>query len=211
MYPLFLRHTLPPFHQVRAAFSGRRVGRTVLSATTDMGTPDAPDRAGTDMTQITPIAAGLRVDDLCHASPVAIAADSRVMTRDGALPVAHLYAGDQLVTRHGPRPVIAIARIELPKGTPIVTIAQNALGGRPERDLWLPAAQRLLIRDWRAQALYGQSQVCVPVGQLADGDFIRLDVLTKPVVGFALRFGRPAVFCADGLELASADPLIAPV
>lgn len=159
------------------------------------------------MNDMTPIAAGLRVDDMGQSSSVAIAPGTTILTLDGALPVEHLYPGDRLITRHGARAVAAIDQVTLPAGTPIVIITKHALGGRPEKDLWLPAAQRLLIRDWRAQALYGQKQVCIPVGQLADGEYVRLDVLAEAVSGFALRFGRPEVFYADGLELTSADKL----
>ncbi|NKX44836.1 hypothetical protein HCU73_09555 [Roseibacterium sp. KMU-115] len=145
-----------------------------------------------------------------QASPVALAPGSTVLTLDGALPVEHLYAGDRLVTRHGARALVAIDRVTLPAGTPIVEMTRNALGGRPDRDVWLPAAQRVLIRDWRAKALYGQAQACVPAGQLVDGEFIRLAELEAEVTGFALRFGRPEVLYADGLELASADVLTVP-
>ena len=50
----------------------------------------------------------------------------------------------------------------------------------------------------------------MPAGQLADGEYIRLEVLREAVTGFALSFGRPEVFYADGLELASADKLHVP-
>ena len=162
------------------------------------------------MTEMFSLAAGLRVDDMGAAAPMAIAPGTPVLTLDGALPVEHLYPGDRLVTRHGARPLVAIDPVTLARGTSIVRIAQNALGGRPERDLWLPAGQRIVIRDWRAKALYGQGQVCIPATQLVDGEFIRLDVLDQDVTGFALRFGRPEIFYAEGLELASADPLTIP-
>lgn len=159
------------------------------------------------MTDMTPIAAGLRVDDMGAGTPMSIAPGTGILTLDGALPIEHLYPGDMVITRHGARALAGIDKIVLPAGTPIVEITRNALGGRPERDLWVPAAQRILIRDWRARALYGQAQACVPAGQLVDGDYIRHAVLTTEVTGFALRFGRPEVFYADGLELASADRL----
>jgi len=159
------------------------------------------------MTDMTPFAAGLRVDDMGAATPMAIAPGATVLTLDGALPIEHLYPGDMLITRHGARPLAALDRVALPAGTQIVEIARNALGGRPERDLWLPAAQRILIRDWRAKALYGQAQVCVPACQLVDGEYVRLSELDADVTCFALRFGRPEVVYADGLELASADLL----
>jgi len=159
------------------------------------------------MIHTTPFTAGLRVDDMGAGTPVAIAPGTTVLTLDGALPVGHLYPGDMVITRHGARPLAAIDRVTLPAGTAIVEIARNALGGRPERDLWLPAAQRILIRDWRAKALYGQAQACVAAGQLVDGEYVRLSELSADVTGFALRFGRPEVVYADGLELASADLL----
>lgn len=159
------------------------------------------------MTDMTPLAAGLRVDGIDHDGPMALAPGTTVLTLDGALPVEHLYPGDRLITRHGARALSAVARVRFPRGMPIVELTRNALGGRPERDLWVPAAQRILIRDWRARALYGQAQACVPAGQLVDGEFVRLSGLAGEVTGFALRFGRPEVIYAEGLELASADPL----
>jgi hypothetical protein len=160
------------------------------------------------MTDITPLAAALRVDGVGPADgPSALAPASIVMTLDGALPVEHLYPGDRVITRHGARALLAMDRVTLPTGTPIVEVARNAFGGRPDRDVWLPAAQRVLIRDWRAKALYGQAQACVPAGQLADGEYVRLAGLDRDVTCFALRFGRPEVLYVDGLELASADLL----
>ena len=159
------------------------------------------------MTELSPLAAGLRVDDMGACSPVGLAPATTVLTLDGALPVEHLYPGDRVITRHGARALAAIERVVFPAGMAIVEITRNALGGRPERDLWVPAAQRVLIRDWRAKALYGQAQACVPAAQLADGEYIRVAALAAEVTGFALRFGRPEVLYADGLELASADAL----
>lgn len=162
------------------------------------------------MNDMTPVAAGLRSAMGTAAMGMAIAPGTLVLTLDGALPVEHLYPGDKVITRHGARPLAGIDPLPLPAGTPIVEVAKNALGGRPDRDLWLPATQRILIRDWRAQALYGQKQACVPIGQLADGDYVRHAALTDAVTCFALRFGRAEVFYADGLELASADGVVVP-
>jgi hypothetical protein len=160
------------------------------------------------MTDMPPLSAALRVADTGLATgPAALAPDSRILTLDGALPAEHLFPGDRVITRHGARALADIVRVTLAAGTVIVEVTRDALGGRPERDVWLPAAQRILIRDWRAAAIYGQAQACVPAGQLADGDYIRLARLSRDVTGLALRFGRPEVVYADGLELASADAL----
>lgn len=160
------------------------------------------------MTDITPLAAALRVDDVArNDGPAAFAPASMILTLDGALPVEHLYPGDKVITRHGARALVGLDRVTLAAGTPIVEVTRNAFGGRPDRDIWLPAAQRILIRDWRAKALYGQPQACVPAGQLVDGEYVRLAQLDRDETCFALRFGRPEVLYADGLELASADAL----
>ncbi|MBF9060131.1 hypothetical protein HKCCSP123_13170 [Rhodobacterales bacterium HKCCSP123] len=157
---------------------------------------------------MTPLAAVLRADGVgLGDGPAALAPASMILTLDGTLPVEHLYPGDKVITRHGARALVGLDRVTLAAGTPIVEVTRNALGGRPDRDVWLPASQRILIRDWRAKALYGQAQVCVPAGQLVDGDYVRLARLDRDVTCFALRFGRPEVLYADGLELASADPL----
>lgn len=174
------------------------------------GAQSARDRAGFDMTDMTALAAALRVAEETGRGPVALMPGTAVLSLDGALPVDHLYPGDRLVTRHGARALVAVDRVPIPAGSPVVTLTRNALGGRPERDMRVPAAQRILIRDWRAKALYGQAQACVPAGQLVDGEFVRLAPLEAEVTGFALRFGRPEVLYAEGLELASADPLTIP-
>jgi hypothetical protein len=195
------------FTAFRAVFAVQAEPAALRSFHKQKGAQSARDRAGFDMTDMIPITAGLCVDDMGAVTPMAIAPGTTVLTLAGALPVEHLYPGDKLITRHGARALAGIERVTLPAGMAIVELTQNALGGRPDRDLWLPAAQRVLIRDWRAKALYGQAQACVPVGQLADGEYIRLSDLAQDVTGFALRFGRPEVFYANGLELASADPV----
>lgn len=159
------------------------------------------------MTELSPLAAGLRVDGMGAGTPMGVAPGTTILTLDGALPVDHLYPGDKVITRHGARGLTGIVQYTLPKGSPIVRLTRNALGGRPERDMWLPAGQRILIRDWRAKALYGQAQACVPAAQLVDGEYIRLDELEADTPLHGLQFGRPEVLYADGLEIASADPL----
>jgi hypothetical protein len=206
----FSRNSFRPDPRFPRVFSVQAESAALRSLHKQKGAQSAHDRAGFDMTEMISLAAGLRADDMGAGTPMAIAPGTTVLTLDGALPVDHLYPGDRLVTRHGARPLAALDRFTLAAGTPIVEIAKNALGGRPERDLWLPAGQRIVIRDWRAKALYGQAQVCIAAGQLVDGEFVRLSELAEDVTVYTLRFGRPEVFYADGLELASADPLTVP-
>ena len=206
----FSRNTLLLFAKDGKIYPVLVESRGLGSDHKEKGAQSAQNRAGFDMTQLTHIAAALRVDDMGDVTPVALAPAACVLTLDGALPIEHLYPGDKVITRHGARALVAIDKVVLPAGMAVVHISRDALGGRPDRDIWVPASQRILLRDWRAKALYGQAQACVPAGQLADGDFIRHAILNAEVTGYALRFGRPEVFYADGLELASADPLTVP-
>lgn len=54
-----------------------------------------------------------------------------------------------------------------------VSIASGLLDDtRPDSDMVLHADQHVLIRDWRAQALFGRDQALVPASDLIDGQFI---------------------------------------
>jgi hypothetical protein len=126
-----------------------------------------------------------------------------VMTLDGALPVEHLSPGDRVVTRAGVRRLAAVT-VTVVRDAAMVAVAPGALGhDRPDRALMLPAAQPVLLRDWRAQAMYGAPAALVPVGRLADGTFLEHRTVAE-VRLFALHFDAPAVAYADGVEVGCA-------
>jgi len=128
-------------------------------------------------------------------------AGTDVMTADGALSVEHLFAGDRVVTRSGLRVLRAVAVSFVPRAA-MVQIAGDALGiGRPDRSVQVAAGQGVLIRDWRARALFGTAQAVIPAARLVDGQFI-LAMTQTDVRLFSLRFDEPAVIHAGGLELA---------
>lgn len=100
-----------------------------------------------------------------------IAAGSRIMTLDGAIAVEFLNPGDRIVTRSGMK-VLRQIRAGLARGA-VIRIGQGSLGhDRPEQPLLLAANTPVLVRDWRAQTLYGAVQALVPVCRLADGEMI---------------------------------------
>lgn len=124
-----------------------------------------------------------------------------VMTLDGALPVEHLSPGDRVITRAGALRLRGIT-VTVAQDADIVAVAQGALGhDRPGRALMLPAAQPVLVRDWRARALFGADAAVVPVARLVDGQFLARTTLPE-VRLFALDFGCDAVVYADGVETA---------
>ena len=72
---------------------------------------------------------------------------------------------------------------------------------RPDQDLLLSPGQPVVIRDWRAQTLYGVSAAAIPAARLADGEFICMET-HRQVRLFTLRFDDEEVIYAEGLELA---------
>ena len=64
------------------------------------------------------------------------------------------------------------------------------------------ARQRLLIRDWRAQAFGGASQALMRADMLVDGRFVR-DLGMRRLRLFRLEFDAAHVIYAGGLELAA--------
>ncbi len=150
------------------------------------------------MTSITDVQPGMAFVAGTEA-PRGIATGTVVATLEGFLPVDFLQPGDRVVTRSGMR-VLREVRVHRYSG-PAVRIAATALGhDRPEQDLTLPAATQILIRDWRAGAILGQDQAAMPALRLVDGEFITL-TRVRSLRLFELRFDRPEVVYAEGVEL----------
>jgi hypothetical protein len=118
-------------------------------------------------------------------------AGTMVRTLEGVLPVEYLTPGDRIVTRNGARRLTSVS-VQARKMVDLVRIRASTLGhDRPEQDLLVSPGQPILIRDWRAQAIFGAPVAAVPAARLADGEFV-----------FMLRFDEDEVIYAEGLELA---------
>ncbi|WP_300442842.1 Hint domain-containing protein [uncultured Mameliella sp.] len=135
----------------------------------------------------------------CNALPLGTV----VLTLDGALPVEYLTPGDRIITRDSGTARLVALRPRR-RRLPAVFVAPGSLGHmRPDLTLVLPAAQEVLLRDWRARALFGKDRALVPLSRLIDGQFIRsAGEIDMQLVELA--FDRPHILYADGLELASA-------
>jgi hypothetical protein len=128
-------------------------------------------------------------------------AGTTVLTLEGTLPVEYLALGDRVLTRSGAR---RIAQIEMTvmRNARVVKVAHDTLGvGRPQEDVTVSAAQGILLRDWRARALYGAGRAVVPASRLVDGDYIKAETLPEARL-YTLVFTEPCVIYAGGLELA---------
>lgn len=123
-----------------------------------------------------------------------------VRTLRGPVAIERLTLQDRIITRSGAQTPITLH----PDGGArpcMVHVSASSLGIEgPEEDLLLPAAQPILIRDWRAKALHNAPAAMIPAGALIDGEFIR-PAPQAEVTLYRLAFERAQVIYAQGLEL----------
>ena len=126
---------------------------------------------------------------------------TRVYTLDGVLPVEFLAPGDSIICRQGSRKLMGLT-VARPDRAELVRIRASTLGhNRPERDLLVAPSQPVVIRDWRARALYAVPVAAVPAQRLVDDEFILTETCANPSL-FTLHFAEDEVIYAEGLELA---------
>ncbi|MDF1854764.1 Hint domain-containing protein [Pseudooceanicola sp.] len=127
-------------------------------------------------------------------------AGTKVLTLDGELPVEFLNTGDRVITRDSGMAVIRNIRTHKTR-TAAISIAAGSLGHtRPDADMVLPADQKVLVRDWRAEALFGEKQALVPISRLVDGQYVRALGEVELTV-YELEFDADHVIYAGGMEL----------
>ena len=131
-----------------------------------------------------------------------------LLTLDGEIPVEFLSLGDKLITRDtGVSKVLHIQRTTRKVHT--IALAAGSLGHtRPERDALLAGDQMVLIRDWRARAMFNSERALVAARTLVDGEFIT-DLGQQEQTLIQIFCDSPHVLYADGLELSTADGALA--
>ena len=131
-----------------------------------------------------------------------MAAGTSILTLDGAIPVEFLTEGDRVITRDGVRQLRAITA-EVIHVRPC-RISASALGhDRPEQDLTVAPDQPILLRDWRAKAMFGRATVLVPARRLVDGQHIQQAERASDLRVYHLAFDTPQTVYANGSELAT--------
>ena len=138
------------------------------------------------------------------SSAMGLLANSIILTLSGETRVKDLRAGDRIITRDSGTAVLRGLRKTRVRAQ-AVRIKAGSLGHtRPERDVTLPAGQPVLIRDWRAKALFGRERALVAAHRLADGEFVTLHDAARMTL-YTLEFDAAHVLYVDGLELGSHD------
>lgn len=131
---------------------------------------------------------------------IGLLAGTPVMTAEGELPVELLGPGDRVITRRGMAQVVAVETRSVVDAE-VVVISPDSLGvDRPAGPVRLAPDQRILVRDWRAMALWGVAVAAVPVSRLVDGAFIRLERQALAHI-VTLRLSREGVVMVGGLDL----------
>jgi hypothetical protein len=161
--------------------------------------PKTVGRVGGTFPQTGPFGAG-------HSGTFGVPEGTVILTLDGEMPVHFLMPDDRIITRNsGTARLIRVEPVTV--CTHAVQVAAGSLGStRPDITMTLPAGQLILIRDWRAMALFGQPQAVVPVGALVDDAFI-CDLGVIEMQLYQMVFERDQVVYAGGLELMSTPVL----
>jgi hypothetical protein len=131
-----------------------------------------------------------------------IVAGAQILTMRGYAAIETLRPGDRLITRRGARELREISS-ETRAFRP-VRIGPNTLGfSRPKSEMLVAPGQEIMVRDWRAQMLFGQDSVIMPIARLVDGEFIAQDAQIANYKTFELKFDTNEVLYADGVEVMS--------
>ena len=138
-----------------------------------------------------------------QTSSIGFLPGTQLLTRQGDRRVESIQPGDDIISRDlGLVRCLAVDPYLCTSNA--IWFAPGSLGdSRPDCDLILPADQQVLLRDWRAKAIFGSPQALARAGSLVDGEFI-CDLGPHEMTLTVLRFSRPNVIYAGGLEVATA-------
>ncbi|MEM0950192.1 MAG: Hint domain-containing protein [Pseudomonadota bacterium] len=146
---------------------------------------------------------------------ICVVSGTVIDTEEGQRAVETLVAGDKVRTLDagfqklewvGQRKVGAEELAAHPDLKPIL-IRKDALGpGRPFCDLRVSPQHRVLLRDWRAQMLFGEDEVLAPAKALVNDGSIRVDHDADEVTYHHLLFSTHQIILTDGAETESFFP-----
>ncbi len=127
---------------------------------------------------------------------------AQVLTLNGYVPIEELQPGQRIITRSGMR-VLREKRLESHMMRPI-RVGRGTLGfTRPNADMLMAPDQEVMVRDWRAEMLFGRDMVIMDIARLVDGKYIsQMEELEMHNV-YQLAFDEEEIFYADGVEIIS--------
>lgn len=125
-----------------------------------------------------------------------------VLTMHGYTPISELKAGDRVITRNGLR---VLRQLSVTTQTfRAISVGKGTLGySRPTTEMLMAPDQEVMVRDWRAEVLFGEDAVIIPIERMVDGKYIAEERELKTHSVYELRFDGEEVFYADGVEIIS--------
>ncbi|MFT4961587.1 MAG: hypothetical protein ACI92Z_002679 [Paracoccaceae bacterium] len=172
-------------------------GTDVTVAVTSVFAPDPANPSSGDQTLTT-----------AHEVTVVVC-----FTPGGTVDIETLVVGDQVVTRdHGVQcirwigaTIVGAERIAANPHLRSILFRQGALGKNlPETDLRVSRQHRILVRDWRAEVMFGtEGGVLVPAFTLCNDHSIMAEDQTAPVTYIHIAFDDHEVIYAEGVETES--------
>jgi len=132
-----------------------------------------------------------------------IAEGSYVLTNEGPKPIERLQMGEEIVTVQGTLVELrALTRHRLKAIAPLTVKAGTFGQSKPAMDTMLAPGQHIMLRGWRAEALFGADAALVPAWRVADGSFVA-EGPAQAVTLFELHFETEAMITVNGLEIGS--------
>jgi hypothetical protein len=123
-----------------------------------------------------------------------------IRTADGDLPVEFIGAGDRVLTRERGLVTVQGVSVVRARDMDVVHIAAGTYGN--PRPLTLPAAQQVLVQDWRAAILEGAERMLTSAGSLVDGGPVRRETV-EDLRLYKLHLNATAMIWAEGIETAT--------
>lgn len=155
-------------------------------------------------------------NDLAIPVVVCFVQGTQILTPSGPVNVEDLAEGDRVVTRdHGAQKIKWIGNSPVepnimaikPTLKPIRFAAGSLGKNLPERDLRVSRQHRFLVRDWRAEMMFGDPEgVLTPAFTLCNDSTIRVEEGDERVVYFHVAFDNHEVIYAEGVETESFYP-----
>jgi hypothetical protein len=145
-------------------------------------------------------------------TPYCFTRGSLITTENGETPVENLCVGDTIVTRdNGIQRVSWVGNRKMKncvdsRHVPI-RIKANALGkGLPKRDLLVSPQHRILVSDWRAELMFGVSEVLVAAKHLVNDRDIRVATDLDEFEYYHILFESHQTVFSEGLPSESFHP-----
>ncbi|MEL7469761.1 MAG: Hint domain-containing protein [Pseudomonadota bacterium] len=196
--------TEPPFAPLA---TGDEIQITGLNGGSFVNVPDAP---GAESGQVFILdSGGNTISTINYSEIEAITCFTRgtmITTPDGEVAIEDLVEGDMVMTRDGGAQAIrwiGSQSVEAKGKLAPIMIREGALGN--DRDLLVSPLHRMLIEDWRAELMFGETEVLAAAKHLVNGDTIHVQEGGE-VEYFHMLFDSHEIVTANGASSESFHP-----